>query len=116
MTVEEQVEDAYAPLIAYEKEQSEIKSKCLDYVKTQVSDDLYDDILDYIESCDDTSIFEITSEEPKTKHRQSEDYDHLKEVWVDQYCNGGYTGDSFAGWIHIKINNKEYLKFHYSMC
>ena len=73
------------------------------------------DILEYIEECDFTYQFEITKEKPNIKTKQTEDFEYLKEVFVDQYCDGGYVGDSFAGWVCIPINKKEYLKFHYSM-
>lgn len=117
MTKEEQKQwdDAYAPLIAHDNEQNDIKIKCLDYVKTQVTSELHNDIIDYIKECDFTDRFEITEVKPNDKCKQAEDYDYLNEVWVDQYCNGGYVGDDFAGWVNVKINKKEYLKFHYSM-
>jgi acetamidase/formamidase len=117
MTKEEQKhwDDAYAPLIAHDKEQNDIKVKCLDYVKTQVTTELNNDIIEYIKVCVFTDRFEITEVKPNDKCKQKEDFDYLKEVWVDQYCNGGYVGDDFAGLVNIKINKKEYLKFHYSM-
>lgn len=36
----------------------------------------------------------------------------LKE-WCDQWRNGGYTGDDYAGHIYIKIFPFVYLKFRY---
>ena len=39
----------------------------------------------------------------------------IKGVWVDQWQNGGYTGDSYAGDIYIKINKSLYLKIPYEM-
>jgi len=110
-----QWDNAYAQLIAHDKEQNDIKVKCLIYVKMQVRTEFYNEVMEYIKDCDFTQIFEITKVKPNDKYKQSEDFDHLKEVWVDQYCNGGYLGDDFAGWVNIKINEKEYLKFHYSM-
>jgi hypothetical protein len=117
MTKEEQKQwdDAYAPLIAHDKEQNDIKDKCLKYVKAQVRDELYNDIIEYIKDSDFTDRFEITKVKPNDKCKQLEDFDYLKEVWVDQYSNGGYMGDDFAGWVNLKISKKEYLKFHYSM-
>ena len=46
---------------------------------------------------------------------QEEDYELIKGMWVDQYCNGGFTGDSFAGYCYIELKQNRYLKFHYSM-
>ena len=45
---------------------------------------------------------------------QMEDWRSFDHILVDQYCNGGYVGDDFAGWVYIPVGNK-YLKSHYSM-
>ena len=116
MTKEEkQYEEGFLGLTAYDKEQNDIKDKCLEYVKAQVIAELYNDIIEYIKDSDFTDRFEITKVKPNDECKQSEDLDHLKEVWVDQYNNGGYFGDDFAGWVFIKITDTKYLKFHYSM-
>ena len=112
---QKQWEEAFGPLIEHDNKEHENKLRCLEAVKLNVSPGLYDEILEYIEECDFTDQFKITTIEPNEKFKQSEESDLLKEVWVDQYCNGGYVGDDFAGWVHIKINDTEYLKFHYSM-
>ena len=39
----------------------------------------------------------------------------IKGMWVNQYSNGGFTGDSFAGYCYIELKPNRYLKFHYSM-
>lgn len=107
--------DIYDILLEYDKIEYDKKDKCLKYVKSKVTNHLYNDILEYIKECEYTDQFEITENIPDIKTKQSENYKYLKYVFVDQYCNGGYTGDEFAGWIHIKIDKNEYLKFHYTM-
>jgi len=37
------------------------------------------------------------------------------KVFVDQYCDGGFVGDDFAGSVCIPIKNGNYLKFKYEM-
>lgn len=49
------------------------------------------------------------------KHVKNIDYGSIKEYWFDQYVNGGFTGDTFEGYIYVKIKNGKYLKFSYSM-
>lgn len=39
----------------------------------------------------------------------------IKKVWVNQWDNGGYTGDSFSGDIYIPITKKRFVTFGYSM-
>jgi hypothetical protein len=112
---QKQWEDAYAPLLEHDRKENEKRFKCLEYVKSKVEKPLYDEILEYIKECEFTDQFEISKNTPDIKTKQSEDFEYLKEVFVDQYCNGGYVGDDFAGWVNIKIDKDEYLKFHYSM-
>lgn len=46
---------------------------------------------------------------------QDEDYGTIiKGWWVDQWRNGGYEGDDFAGDIYIKLKKDKYLKIYYS--
>ena len=37
------------------------------------------------------------------------------ELWIDQYCNGGYTGDSYAGYVFVRLKKNRFLKYHYTM-
>ena len=53
-------------------------------------------------------------EKPKIEP-QFEDWDSFDHILVDQYQDGGMTGDSFAGYIYIPIGGGQYLKSHYSM-
>lgn len=115
MITKEQEEQAFQELLAYDQEQMQKRIDSLEIVKKNVSHNMYEDIIHYIVECYHTEQFEITKEVPNDEHKQKEHYDYLTEVWVNQYCNGGYVGDDYAGWIWIKINAIEYLKFHYSM-
>lgn len=37
------------------------------------------------------------------------------KFYVNQYVNGGYTGDNYAGNIYVPIKKDKYLEFHYEM-
>jgi len=39
----------------------------------------------------------------------------IEEEWVNQYENGGYSGDSYAGFSYLKLAEDAWLVFHYSM-
>ena len=47
--------------------------------------------------------------------KQYEDWDEFDHVLVDQYVNGGYVGDDFAGDIYIPLRDGLYLKSYYQM-
>ena len=74
---------------------------------------VYRDILEYIEECESTSDFSITTE--PYGDRQDEGEYAFECAYVYQYCNGGYTGDSYAGSVCIPLNAGKFLKFHYAM-
>lgn len=41
--------------------------------------------------------------------------DIIKEEWVNQTTDGGFTGDEFAGTIYFELKNGKYLQFAYAM-
>lgn len=47
--------------------------------------------------------------------QNEEEYPLIKGCWVDQYVNGGYTGDTYEGYCYVQIKPEKYLKYHYSM-
>jgi hypothetical protein len=75
---------------------------------------MFDEIEHVIEDSDHTYDFKIV-DEPKGEFQQEDEYPVLGGIWVDQTTNGGYTGDDFAGTVSIKIDNRNYLEFAYSM-
>ena len=69
--------------------------------------DLYEEIY---RDCEEGDNFSIVKKPEGDK--QNSDESSLK-VWVNQTCNGGYTGDDFSGDIFIKINDNLYLRWIY---
>lgn len=47
--------------------------------------------------------------------KQMEDWETFDHIYVDQYLDGGMSGDAFAGYIYIPLKKEKYLKSHYSM-
>ena len=85
-------------------------------VKEMVSKPFFEELNEYLEESGDTSQYDLTNCPPNDKYKQDEsDYKLIKFAWVNQYVNGGYTGDEFEGQIWIKINNEYYFTFHYVM-
>jgi len=84
-------------------------------VRRLVRPKVYRDILEYIKDCDSTTDFSIVSAPGPERDKQEERGYAFGYAYVNQYCNGGYTGDSYAGWVLIPLNAGKFLKFHYSM-
>ncbi len=43
------------------------------------------------------------------------DSENIPFEWVDQYENGGISGDSFSGYAYVKIRENKFIQIHYSM-
>jgi hypothetical protein len=56
----------------------------------------------------------FTKSTPRAEKQKSE-YPALKWEWVYQYENGGYSGDSYAGFVYVEIKPNRYLRMHYAM-
>ena len=70
------------------------------------------DILDCAEEIEVHGPWQIVR---KTKGSyQKEEYNVIKGMWVDQWCNGGYVGDDFQGDVYIEIKKDRFLKMGYA--
>lgn len=92
--------------------EQQLRDNILREVRRLVRRRVYRDIMAFIEDCDYTSSFSIVRQ--PVGDLQDEGEYAFKWLYVDQYCNGGYSGDDFAGWIYIPLNAGKFLKFHYS--
>lgn len=104
----------YAEFEKKEYENSQrINQRLLKAIQSVKGERFVNDLKDYLEdSADVIGPWEIVRE---TKgNYQEEDYNSLKGLWVDQWRNGGYEGDDFAGHIYIELKKDRYLKMYYS--
>lgn len=100
---------------AYYEAEARGREAAMRQVRRLVRRKVYRDMLKYIEDCDSTSDFSIVTEPGSEKDKQDERGYAFKFAYVNQYENGGYTGDSYAGYVRIPLNAGKFLKFHYSM-
>lgn len=99
-------------LTIYQKDQRLLKA-----IGSVMGAEYLKELNEFIEDCGDTSQYSIVSK-PVSDYQLEDEYPLIKGCWVDQWCNGGYVGDNFAGDIYIKLPNKKlrerYLKIPYS--
>ena len=109
--------EEYARLDAIERAKDQLligKIKILMGGKFSALLDLY--LNELGDSCTDIGQFEIVRN--RGGHKQKIDcFNHrrLSHEWVNQYENGGYSGDSYAGQIWIPLKGGRYFTFHYRM-
>lgn len=74
----------------------------------------WDELKEYLE-------FESCYFNPKIVDKSKGDFQEIgdgeliKEEWVNQTTNGGYTGDDFAGTIYFKLKDSVFIELEYSM-
>lgn len=106
------MEEANASALEHDREQRRKRDEALAYVATIVGVRKLKHIKGFIADCDYTSEFEIV--DSHGGHRQDEKGTAFRYIYLDQYSNGGMSGDDYAGWVWIPLPQGKYLKFHYA--
>jgi hypothetical protein len=97
----------------HEKQEAEEYKRIMETIKEEKGVDWYNELIETLEEEDCYFSPEIVD---KPKGEKQELYgDLIKEEWVNQTTNGGYTGDDFAGTIYFKLSEGRYLELQYSM-
>lgn len=94
-----------------EANESLIQQRILKRIKKRVSASWYNAIVNFLEDQDYIHDFSIIDK--PVGQRQKEDY-RFAHSYIDQYCNGGMSGDDFAGQACLPIRGGLYFSFHYS--
>jgi hypothetical protein len=76
-------------------------------------DDFVKDLIEVIEDSGFTHGFTLVKT-PGGQY-QNEDFKTIPGIYVDQYRNGGMTGDDFAGYCYVQLKENKFIKFHYEM-
>jgi len=92
---------------------SRVNGRLLKVIRKVRGEAFYSDLKSILEEGNDGEL-SIVHDTEKGKY-QNEDFETIKGCWVDQYQNGGYTGDSYAGYCYIELKLGRYLKWHYSI-
>ena len=95
-----------------EQEIADQNTKLLDELEKEFGEKYIEDIMECLDETCTHGKLEIV-DRPDIEP-QKEDWGSFDHILVDQYCNGGYVGDDFVGWLYIPVGEK-YLKSHYSM-
>lgn len=107
-------------LKAYHENVDRINDRLLRVIENVKGKAFGEDVRTYIEYLDENSVsfydfpLELT-DRPLGSYHQEEDLEVIDGVWVNQYVNGGYTGDDFVGDAYIQLKPHKYLKIHYPM-
>lgn len=76
-----------------------------------------DELLTYVENLDDWHLMGIASRPSGKKADDNSEYlpSYIEEEWVNQYQDGGYSGDDYAGYTYLKLADDAWLMFNYYM-
>lgn len=95
------------------KEISSHNNRVWKAIEKVLGDEYLKDVLECLEESEANGKIELVRN--PGENRQEEDWGSFEHILVDQYCNGGYVGDDFAGYVFIPLRKDLYLKSHYSM-
>lgn len=95
----------------YYKKIEEHNTPILELIKQEKGEDWYGELCDLIKESQIHGEFEIVKNPFGNKQQSSE---LIKWEWVDQGSVGD-SGDSFEGFVTVKINKGKYLKMPFSM-
>jgi hypothetical protein len=95
----------------WDRNEAAKQAKLLKRIKKRVSASWYKSIMEYLEDCEFTHDFSIT--DTPVGERQRETY-RFGYCYVNQYSNGGISGDDFAGQVCLPIRGGLYFSYHYS--
>lgn len=112
---EVKAEEGMAEYAAWENERARRNNRLLRAIK-RVSTRTYYKVLE--EVIYDSGGIEGQAEIVKEPMGVFQKHDYCRVIpgiWVDQWRNGGFTGDDFAGYVYVKIKEGKYFKFQYSM-
>lgn len=104
----------YEEMRAVEEEINRKNQAVLDQVAEKVSKEVFDEIQELLNDDMNAQGFMIV-DHPKGKLQDVDEFPAMGGYWCDQTTNGGYSGDEFAGTCSVKLNDKEYFEFTYSM-
>ena len=88
-------------------------TRTLNVIKNQLGNEYCKAITDCIKESEGYGLYELVKE-PKG-NSQDEDWGAFNFIWVDQWRDGGYVGDDFAGEIYIPLKKELFLKVSYEM-
>jgi hypothetical protein len=112
------MDKAMKEYIEYEIECNRKDQRLLNAIKSIKDISFYESIGKLIDDLDRTANYSLV-DSPEGNYQKEYWHKEIQGVWVDQYCNGGYSGDDFKGDVYVKIKRKnrkdKFLKIPYSM-
>jgi len=94
------------------EEEHKRDEKVMDSIKSSFGDNIIKQIEEEMKESEGGWNLEIVD---KPEGESEGDLLDGREVWVNQTCNDGYNGDSFAGEVYFKLPNNKWLKWDYEM-
>lgn len=114
--IDREMEDAWKEIAEEEERYYENVNRVNDRIKKSIESlhgkEFLKELCDFAEESEVLGIWEIVNK--TTGSYQEEDLPLIKGVWVDQWCNGGFVGDDFQGYIYVELKKDKYLKMQYA--
>lgn len=107
------LDEFYQEEVRRAEKEAKLNSTLLETLREKLGTEYVEDILECLKECEANGELDIVPD--PGIDRQEEDWGSFDHIIVDQYVNGGYVGDEYAGWVYIPVQDGLYLKSHYNM-
>jgi hypothetical protein len=115
---EDELQDHWQAVQEADDEQRRRNQRLLNAVKSIKGEPFYKDIQVLFDSLEVGGGFvqmPLLITRKKGGEYTRESCGEIKGYWIDQFVNGGMTGDSYEGYVYVKIKKDRYIQAYYSM-
>ena len=114
--MQQEMDAYYAKLEEERKEFNRVAIRIFKAIKSVKGKKYLKNLLEYMEESEwnDVTLVRKDLESIPEKDWQQE-RGLIGKVIVNQYVNGGYSGDEYSGYVWVPLKGNLFLKFHYDM-
>ena len=96
------------------REHNRVYNRLMRVIESVKGKEFSDSVKQCIEESEPCDWFRMELVSEPIGDYQTEEYEAFEGIWVQQWSVGD-SGDSFQGYVCIKLKDNMYLKFRYSM-
>jgi len=106
--------EAYEEMARHEEAEERRRAMMFTFVERRYGADYRKAVEECLKDAGYISSMKIVPEPCKEADKQKEDWGAFDHTCVNQYRNGGYSGDDYAGYLYIPLPSGKYIEAHYS--
>jgi len=109
----EDEQEIFAAMDEFYVQQEKNRAAIMSEIKEIKGESFVSELEDYL--AEEGGNFDFSFVEKHVGELLDEDFEVMSEIYINQTTNGGFTGDTYAGTICVKIEEKKFMLCHYSL-